>query len=388
MKTLMPVKEQSGELQRREFLQLLGTGALGLALSGAGCASEKTATPKTAAGPRSGPKPLRGLFPIAETPYTEDDKLDLESLAGEVTFCNRGGVHGLVWPQIASGWTALNEPERIAGAEAMLAAGKGGATALVIGVQSKTGDIKEVERYAKHAAKIGADAIVSLPLPGVSDEKVLLDYYQQVGRMTDLPLFIQTQENMSVDLVIEVFKTVPTARHVKDEASPGGGPLQRISEIRRRTNDEMKVFSGQGVRTMITEMELGFSGHCPVVALSDVYASAFDLWHAGKRREAFDMFGRILAFNSLGSTGRESLMIVRGIFKHPVRSRNAPAAAGVAYTPEPGARGGRGGGAGGASGSAGRGGAGGGGGGGATLQLDDQGVRDALNNYLKPYLRG
>ena len=213
-------------------------------------------------------------------------------------------------------------------------------------------------------------------------KRCLLDYYQQVGKMTDLPLFVQTQENMSVDLVVQIYQTIPTARHVKDEAAPGGGPLQRISEIRRRTNDEMKVFSGQGVRTMVTEMELGFSGHCPTVALSDVYASAFDLWHAGHHREAFDMFGRILAFNSLGSTGRESLMVVRGIFKHPVRSRNAPAAAGVAYTPEPGAGGGRGGRGGGAGG-----GGAGGGGGGAGLQLDDKGVREALDNYLKPYLR-
>jgi dihydrodipicolinate synthase/N-acetylneuraminate lyase len=384
MKTQKPAKEHSGELQRREFLQLLSTGALGLALAGAGCASAPGTTPRAAAGPRSGPKPLRGLFPIGSTPYTEDDKLDLESLAGQVTFCNRGGVHGFVWPQIASGWTALNEPERIAGAEAIIAAGKGGATALVIGVQSKTGNMQEVERYAKHAAKIGADAIVSLPPPGVTDEKVLLDYYQQVGKMTDLPLIVQTQGTMSVDLVVDIYKTVRTARNVKDEASAGGGALQRIPEIRRRTNDQMLVFSGQGVRTMINEMELGFSGHCPVVSLADVYASAFDLWHEGKRREAFDMFGRILAFNSMGSTGRDSLMIVRGIYKHPVHSRNAPAAAGVEFTPEAGAGGGRGGRGGGAGGGPGGGGPGGGPG---SPHLDDKEVREALDNYLKPYLR-
>ena len=153
----------------------------------------------------------------------------MESLAGEVTFCNRARVHGFVWPQIASGWTTLTEGERITGAEAILAAGKGGTTSLVIGVQSKTGDMQEVERYAKHATKNGADAIVSLPLPGVSDEQLLLEYYQKVGKMTDLPLFVQTQESMSVDLVVNIYKTVPTARHVKDEASAGGGALQRIA---------------------------------------------------------------------------------------------------------------------------------------------------------------
>jgi len=352
---------QSSDLPRREFLQFLGAGAVGLALTGAGAlrGAESDAPKMATAKPRSGPKQLRGLFPIGQTPFTADDKLDLEALGAEVTFCNRGGVHGFVWPQIASGWTTLAEAERIAGAEAILAAGKGGSTALVIGVQSKTGNIPEVERYAKHAAAHGADAIVSLPPPGVSDEKVLLDYYQQVGKMTELPLFVQTQENMSVDLVIEVFKTIPTAKYVKDEAAAGGGPLQRITEIRQRTNDEMKVFSGQGVRTMINEMELGFSGHCPVVGLADVYAAAFDLWHAGKRQEAFDMFGRVLAFGSLGTADSNSLLVARGVFKPTVKSRPTP-------------------------------GMGGGGGGGAARvgpHLDEAKIREELNNYLKPFLK-
>lgn len=372
MKTHTPAPEQTGDLPRREFLHLLGTGTLGLAMATAGCASERGTRTGAIAGASSRSKQMRGLFPIGSTPFTDGDKLDLESLAAEVSFCNRGGVHGFVWPQIASGWTTLSEPERLSGAEAILAAGKGDSITLVIGVQSKTGDLQEVGRYAKHAAQHGADAIVSLPPPGVSDENVLLDYYQKVGKMTDLPLFVQTQENMSVDLVVDIFKTVPTARHVKDEARAGGGALQRISEIRRRTNDEMLVFSGQGVRTMINEMELGFSGHCPTVALSDVYAAAFDLWHAGKRQEAFDMFGRILAFNSMGSTGKESVLIVRGVFKPTVQFRNAPLAAGVdAPTPSGG----------------GRGGGGGGGGANAGPHLDDKAVRDALEHYLKPYLR-
>ena len=366
-----PLPHPANNVQRRDFLQLLGAGALGLALASAGSLrAADAAVPATAAPkPRTGPKQLRGLFPIGSTPFMEGDKLDLESLAGEVSFCNRAGVHGFVWPQIASGWSTLSEPERIAGAEAILAAGKGGATALVIGVQSKTANLQEVERYAKHAVKNGADALVSLPPPGVADEKVLLDYYQQVGKMTDLPLIVQTIENMSVDLVVEIFKTVPTVRHVKDEANPGGGALGRITEIRKRTNDEMKVFSGQGVRTMITEMELGFSGHCPVVALADVYAAAFDLWHAGKRREAFDMFGRILAFNSLGSSDREGVLIARGVFKPTVQSRKAPPAAGVDVPPPPAP----GGGAGGPRG--------------VGPHLDVKAVRAALDNYLKPYLR-
>jgi dihydrodipicolinate synthase/N-acetylneuraminate lyase len=240
----------------RSFLQVAGGGALALS-----------------AWPAAEGKPLAGVFPIAFSPFTEQDKLDLNGLAAEVRFCNRGGVHGLVWPQIASSWSTLSDSERLDGTEAIVTAGGGGKTAIVIGVQSP--DMANIRRYAKHAEKLGADAIISLPPAGITDEKVLLDFYGQVGRMTALPLFAQTTGAMSVDLLVEMSGAIPTFRCVKDEA---GDPLTRIEEIRRRTDGKLKVFSGFGVQTMITEMQLGFSGHCPYTNLADVYASAYNLW--------------------------------------------------------------------------------------------------------------
>jgi len=333
---------------RREFLCTLGGGALGLALAGKGYSA--------------GTKPMRGVFPIGQTPVTESDKLDLECLQNEVKFCNRYKVHGFAWPQIASGWTTLSEKERMDGAEAILAAGKGGATALVIGVQDNDNNLDKSIAYAKHAARNGADAIVSLP-PAKADDKAMIEYYKSIGRATDLPLFVQSQGDMSVDLIVEMFRQIPTMKCVKDEA---GNPLARITQIRERTNDRLAVFSGNGVRTMIDEMRLGFSGHCPTTVLADFYAAAFDLWHAGKEREAFDMFGRIGAFNSITGAGGY-LMVMRGMFKESTRTRGG-GGGGVAAAPS-----------------------GGGNARAAAGPLDEAGkkaVRDAWEQFMKPYLRG
>ena len=325
---------------RRGFLQTLGSGALGLALAGRGYSATT--------------KPMRGVFPIGQTPVTESDKLDLECLQNEVKFCNRYKVHGFVWPQIASGWNTLSEKERMDGAEAILDAGKGGKTSLVIGVQDKEGKIGQSIAYAKHAARNGADAIVSLP-PEKAADQAMIEYYKNIGQATDLPLIVQSQGEMSVDLIVEMATQIPTMKCVKDEA---GNPLARVTEIRERTNDKLAVFSGNGVRTMIDEMRLGFSGHCPTTVLSDFYAAAFDLWHAGKRAEAFDMFGRIQAFNSITGAG-SYLMVLRGMFKENTRTRGNTG--------------------------------GGGGGRGAAAPLDEAGkqaLRDAWDQFMKPYLRG
>jgi 4-hydroxy-tetrahydrodipicolinate synthase len=317
---------------RRAFLRVLGAGAAGLALG------EAAESP-----------PLRGVFPIGQTPFTESDKLDLDCLQAEVKFCNRYRVHGFVWPQIASNWTTLSEQERLEGAEAILAAGKGGKTTLVIGVQTQGADVARSLRLARHAARNGAGAIISLP-PEKAGGQEMVAYYKTIGAATDLPLIVQSQGEMSVDLIVDLFHQVPTMRCIKDEA---GNPLARVTEIIRRTNGELAVFSGNGVRTMIDEMRLGFSGHCPFTALADFYAAAFDQWHAGKRREAFDTFGRILAMSSIPGAS-SYLLVVRGIFKETTRSRGR--------------------------GTGGR----------DTAPLDEAGrkaLRDAWDEFMKPYVR-
>jgi dihydrodipicolinate synthase/N-acetylneuraminate lyase len=344
------MKDHSQASCRREFLRTLGTGAMGLALAGRGYSA--------------GEKTMRGVFPIGGTPVNESDVIDLECLTNQVKFCNRYKVHGFAWPQIVSGWASLSEKERMDGAEAILAAGKGGKTALVIGVQDKDGNLDKVTAYAKHAAKNDADAIISLP-PQKADDKAMIEYYKAVGQATELPLFVQSQGDMSVDLIVEMAKQIPTMKCVKDEA---GNPLARVTQIRERTNDKLAVFSGNGVRTMIDEMTLGFSGHCPTVVLSDFYAAAFDLWHAGKRGEAFDMFGRLQAFNTI--TGAQNyLLVLRGVFKESTKTRAS-------------STGGGGGAAGGGGGRGGR---------GAAGSLDEAGkkaLRDAWDQFMKPYLRG
>ena len=297
---------------RREFLKFAAGGVFTSAIS------MRSGLAKAAG---SGSKPLNGVFPIGQTPFTESDKLDLDCLAAEVKFVNRGKAHGFAWPQIASGWSTLSESERFSGAEAILAAGKGGGTALVIGVQDKAGNIEQAKKYARHAEKNGADAIISLPPPTVTDPHTILAYYKQIGAATGLPLFVQTTGDFSVDAVVEMFKVIPTMKVVKDEA---GKPLERVREIREKTANKLAVFSGNGVRTMIEEMALGFTGHCPTTGMADVYQSAWDLWHANKRTEAFDMFGRILAFDSIPGSGNYAL-VARGVFKDTTGYRPTPA---------------------------------------------------------------
>ncbi len=234
----------------------------------------------------------------------------------------------------------------------MLAAGKGGKTAIVIGVQTQGKDLPGAIAFAKHAAKNGADAICSLPPDG--DNAAALEYYRAIGSATDLPLFVQTIGDMPIDLIVQMFKEIPTVRVVKDEA---GDPLLRVTDLRAKTGGKLAVFAGKGVRLMMDEMRLGFTGFCPVVGMADLFQQSWELYEAGKLRESFDMFGRIQAFSTITGADRY-VMVARGIFKEETRSRPMPGMGNSAGPLTP------------------------------LTEEDKKNVRDALNTYLKPYLRG
>ena len=159
----MQMNVQLRHPRRRDVLRALGAAYTSLALSGQG-----------------NKKRLWGIFPIAQTPFTESNKLDVPSLVEELRFIDRVAVHGFVWPQLASEWDTLTQDERMEGAEALGKANRELRPALVLGVQGPSASA--AVHYARHAEKVGADAVISLPPAGENDPKLLLAYYKEVGR--------------------------------------------------------------------------------------------------------------------------------------------------------------------------------------------------------------
>ncbi len=353
-------------LDRRRFLHHAGILALSVGFLDAAALADDSNIHGLRLKTPSG-KPLSGLYPILETPFTPEDKLDTAALAKEVEFINRGRVNGMIWPVFASSWSTLSDVERMEGAETILAAGKGGRAAIAIAVQSVNWDTATSVRYAKHAAAHGADAIESMPPNNGwnQSDDAILDYYRAIGAATDLPLIVQTRGTMSVDLMVRMFQEIPTMKATKDEV---GNPLERAPQLMQRTGNKLAIWAAGGGtgNELLEELPLGFTGLCPTPQFADLLQQVMDLYWAGKKREAFDMFGRVQGFATIpGAT--EYLMVARGVFPDDVKLRPQPM--------EPEARRNM----------------GGGGGMGrrrAPLTADEkQFVRSALDQYLKPYLK-
>ena len=80
--------------------------------------------------------------------------------------------------------------------------------------------------------------------------------------------------------------------------------------------------------TFFAELELGFLGTMPYSGMADVLQVCFNSYRAGRKQEAFDIFGRFLAFNSL-PYANEYVMKARGVFAEDAVMRSNPVAPGA-----------------------------------------------------------
>ena len=92
-------------------------------------------------------EPMRGIFPVLQTPLDADGELDIASLRREVCFCIEAGAHGLVFPALGSELQYLSDRP---------AAGRGGGVGTQRGDRGRT---RSPRRAGQGAGGNGAAAV-------------------------------------------------------------------------------------------------------------------------------------------------------------------------------------------------------------------------------------
>lgn len=271
-----------------------------------------------------GPKSLRGIFIIMATPYSDSGEVDFEDLAREVDFLDRCGVHGMVWPQLASEYYKLSKEERFRGMEVLAKACRGKRPALVLGVQGP--DTAAALEYSRHAEKLQPDALIAIPPTEAKTLEDFRQYYRAIARETKRPIFVQTTGGAKgiepkVEFLVELAREFPQLGYVKEEYNP---VIERMRELARHRPTIQSIFSGGGGRGMTYEMRLGMDGTMPGAPYADLYVQVWDAWQAGRHDRAREIFSKLLLLlnceQQIPGT-RLYVMRKRGVFK-TMRSRN------------------------------------------------------------------
>jgi dihydrodipicolinate synthase/N-acetylneuraminate lyase len=309
------------KINRRAFVERVAGAVLALPL----VPHAVSASPNPV--PADEKKDFHGIFAILETPFTSSNLIDEEDLAHQVDFCVRCGTHGLVWPQLAAEFFLLSEDERMRGAEVIIRAAAG-RRPVVIGVQEPYKGV--AVKLARHAEEKGASAIIAIPpFVGGAGLEVAADYYRSLAQAVRLPIFVQNSGGswgpaMSTEFVIRQAREFPQLGYIKEEVSP----VPHRLEVYVKSGAMTGIFSGSAGKNLLNEMSRGSSGNMPACEFIDINAQVYDLAAAGKTKEAYDLFEKLLPMINLeetyGMVFAKSVLVRRGIFKS-ARMRNRTA---------------------------------------------------------------
>lgn len=264
---------------------------------------------------RAAAKAWEGIFVIMQTPFLETLEIDEESLSKESDFLAKSRVHGVVWPAGAGETKSLSNRERLKYSETVVKAAKGRTTVL-IGVHGA--NKFEAMDYARHAEKIGADGLHALgPTDEGTDQQILADYFESIASVSKLPMCIQVSNaGMTTDFLMRMADRIPTLRILKLEA---GNVPHDVSRVVRERKRDLYPSTGGGALHLMNEMERGSGGTMAGAGFADIQAEVWDLFHAGKKKEAQDLFSKFLPAAVLERRTtyvlQKEILRRRGIFK-------------------------------------------------------------------------
>jgi dihydrodipicolinate synthase/N-acetylneuraminate lyase len=282
---------------------------------------------------------LRGMVPVVPVPFRADESIDGEGLAALCDFAARGGAAAICLPAFASEFYKLSDEERV---EVVRIAVDAVGGRLPVIAQSNHGSARHAGRLARANQEAGAAAVsVALPRAFAYTEADHLDYALAVARAVDVPVLVQDWNPagpaVGADFCARLKDACPNFRYVKLE-EPAMGP--KVRAIRARCGEEVGVLVGWGGLYLLELIPAGIVGVMPGLELIDVLRRVWDLAHAGRREEAYDLFARVHPWIAFTLQSVESLnylakglLVRRGLLRasYPRRPVITPGPDAAAY---------------------------------------------------------
>ena len=293
-------------LTRREYLILMGSGAVAASVRGVQAAGEAR-------------KPLRGAFMILNTPFTAAGEVDWDDLVNETRFVDHHGVSGIVWPQGSSGVTTLTKEERLHGMTLLATTCRTLKVACVLGVQGK--DTTEMLEYARHAESLAPDAFIAMPPTTGKSVDDYRAYFRTLAGVTSRPVIQQTSGGardleLPTDLIFELAREFPHLGYVKEESAP---VVDRMRQELAQRSIMKGIFGASFATGWLFEMRMGLDG---VITGESMYADLMGrLWSLhleGHHDEVRDLYSKYLLMRNLQEQvpGVDLYVLKkRGIFK-------------------------------------------------------------------------
>jgi dihydrodipicolinate synthase/N-acetylneuraminate lyase len=193
---------------------------------------------------------------------------------------------------------------------------------VVVGVSGSSA--RHAAVFARHARKIGADAVIAMP-PYVrkASPGEITEYFRVVAGTAELPVFIQNYQApvgtpLSPSFMARLVAEIDGVEYVKEETLPAG---HAMTEVLRLAGPRLKgVMGGMAGRFLMDEYRRGACGTMPACEVTDVHVALWTALEAGDEPKARRIFNRLLPLLNLewlyGAVVYKEVLRRRGIVDH------------------------------------------------------------------------
>ena len=239
---------------------------------------------------------LHGVFPYLVSPVAPDGGVLTDVLAKLSDDLIGKGVHGLTPLGSTGEFAYLNQTQRLAVVETVIAATRK-RVPVIAGVAATT--IADAVAQTKAYEKLGADGMLAVmeayfPI----DDSGVVAYFRAIAEATSLPVVMYTNPNfqrsdLSIPAIVQL-STVPNIRYLKDASNNTG----RLLSILNATEGRIKVFAASA-HIPAAVMLIGGVGWMagPACAVPRASVELYDLCRAERWPEAMALQRKLWALN-------------------------------------------------------------------------------------------
>jgi len=233
--------------------------------------------------------PLKGIVTVLNTPFDEDNTIDLTALRKNVSDALSAGVVGFLVPAMAAEVYKLTETERLKMVEAVLEMASDKVT--VIAGAGETDLLRSKQLIKKYISLGCKNILFQIPF---EDEDQFKNHFNELAELGPEMIMLQDWNasgyGLSDELILNLFETVEAFRCLKVETVPAGVKYSRILEL---TGSRLNVSGGWAVSQMIEGLKRGVHAFMPT-GMHWIYTEIYKRWVSGKEAEAIELFQKIL----------------------------------------------------------------------------------------------
>jgi 4-hydroxy-tetrahydrodipicolinate synthase len=276
---------------------------------------------------------IKGVIPIAPTPFHEDGRVDETSLDRMIEFFLECGIDGITILGQLGEAPKLDHQESIAIAKRII---KRASVPIIVGVSAP--GFAAMRSLAREVMELGAAGVMISPPNTLRTDDQIVTYYRQAAEaigsevpfvLQDYPLLFTVV--MTPAVIRRIVSENPSCVMLKHEDWPG---LEKITALRALERDgsmrHIAILTGNGGLFLDFEIERGADGANTGYAFPEMLVDVVKLSAAGRRDEAYDLFDAHLPYlryeqqqGPLGLAVRKYVLKRRGVLASDAQRKPA-----------------------------------------------------------------